>query len=1075
MVPRWGAVAAIAGAFGLVAIAAILAAPAAAAPPATGDWNITGPETYSNQVITLSNETDGMGNATLWGNVTILPGASLTFQNVTLVLPFQSTLDIQGRADFGNSTIVGETWKLWVRNDSVFVRDRFVNATYGGTSIENANSVFDNLTWDCGGNSNGVIHIKRPIDFRDHLLKEGCSMSIELATLTVNKNIEYTRLTILNASGATGITFGDSSHTGNVRFELHNLTINNTGSGWGIYIGATANTTTVWIHDSSFAYTGSAAIRADSTQALLRIWQCSFEGVLRAARINGIAAGTVVGYIDNIYVNGTTDSIYAEDATWIIHNATVLSPSPQFAAGPNGHIKIWDSADSAFLSDAPSAGASIEHFIRLEMAAPTWQNAIPIIGNLVTLLDSNGVPGMLVNASTWTPQEIVWWGMYPNNARVDNRQVRPVIQDGGTTFNCTPSAFFVTPGMALTSVTCNDNAPPTIVFVSPAFPRIQNSSTINGTARVDEAGSGLNTVEFSLDGSAFGPVTFAPGETRNFTFSRAPMPDGTYTVTLRAMDRTGNARVVMSGRYVVDTVAPGLSFDPPPPTVAASSNYTFTGDTEPNTSVVVARAGGFSNSTFSGGNGRFAIGVLLEEGLNSYTLTARDAAGNGFSLSASLLVDTRPPALAVLLDGEAQTTAREAAPTVRVGGTAEVGAEVAVNGQLATRTGAAFTFDLTLPRGLTNLTVVAVDAAGNRAEWFGFAYYDDGVPTLTLEVNGVPAASGGTVVTRSGSASFAGTAQDGDSGIASLIVNGQAVAVDGAGRYSTVVAVLEGDNVLVVTASDAVGNTASITVHVLRDATAPSVALALDADGSPVVVAGGENYTAGATVKLIVVASEAGAATFGRVAHAVVAGENAFIVDLAEGRNSFTVTFVDLAGNPAFPASIVIERKSSPPSLTLSSPLADASVDTAVVEVVGSTDPFSVVHVNGQVAAVSATGEFRTTVPLALGSNTLHVEAQDALGNLASANRTVTRTAPPPATISTTSGGLGVESMVLLVVGLAIGAGAGMSMGRRARASAPAEGPPAPEPLAASAKTYQSPAVGQQRGPKGPRGPSPPQ
>lgn len=1067
---------------------AFAAAPAAAAPPANGSWNVTGTESYSNQVFVMGNITDIDGNATDYGNVTVTATGDLTFNNVTLFLPFASTFDIQGRLVIRNSTIDGSYWKLWLRGTVELTDNHFVNNSNSGTLIETTAQVIERNNWNCA-DYGGALHIKRTIDFRNNTLDGGCAISVELATITVNKDITYSNLTIRNTGGATGITVADSFHTGRVRFDYDHLTINGTGGGWGIQIGATASTTSYQIHDSAISNTGSAAIRCDSFDGGMAIFNVTFTDVLRAARMDGLPGGTVVATIDNITSSGTTDSILANDMTWIIRNSTIGGASPQFDAGANGHIKIYDSADTAFLSNFPAAGGSIEHFIRLEMAVPTWQNGVAITDDLVTLVDSLGTSTVIVNASTWSPREIVWWGMYPNNVKADNRDLRPKIFDGNRAFNCTPALFLVSPGMAMQPVTCNDDAPPQLTFQVPTFPHIQNSSLLSGLARVDEAGSGLNTVEYSLDGVSFGPVIFAPGDTRNFTFARPAMPDGTYTLTLRAMDRTGNPRVITGGPYTIDTVSPLMTFDPPPPLVAAAASYTFTGDTEPNTSVFVARAGGFSNSTMSGPNGRFAIGVLLEEGLNTYTLTARDAAGNGYSLSAALLVDMRPPTIVVLLDGAPVTVAREALPSVHVEGTTETAAEVRVNGQAAGRTGADFAFDLPLARGRTNITVTATDAAGNVATWYGVAYYDDALPGLTLEVNGDPLAGRTTVATHSGSVSIAGAATDADSGIASVIVGGQPVSLDGANGFSTVVSVTEGENTVVITASDVVGNTATISFVIIRDSTPPSLAVSIEADTSPVVFADGANMTAGATVKLVLVASEAGTATFGGAPHALVQGTNEFVLTLAEGRNALTVSFSDLAGNPSVPASFVIERKSTAPALSVTSPLPNAQVDAAAVEIVGTTDPQATVRVNGTLVPVSLTGEFHAHVALALGSNTVRVEVTDALGNTNSTTTTITRTAgsgntnPTPA-----SGGLGVEAFALLIVGLAAGVGAGMAMGRRGRANAAAPPPadePAPEageePSSEAPQQWapQEPAARSQRGPappaqKGPRGPQPP-
>lgn len=1060
----------IAGGLAFLAVALFLSSPGAAAPPGSGDWNLTGTESYADQTITLLNVTDLGGNPIEYGNVSVAGTGDLSFNNVTLVLPFQATLDIQGRATFRNSTIRGPTWKLWLRGTVQFTDDSLVNATFGAAAVETSAVVLERIVWNCGG-AGGTVAVRRAVDFRNQTLENGCVLSYELPILAINKDMEIADVTVKDTGGATGITFSNTLHTGRVRVDLHRVTVNGTGGGWGLYVDAASLSTSYSIHDNSFSNTGSAAIRCDSFDGGMAIWNTTFTNVLRAFRMDGLPNGQVVATADNVTVIGTTDSIWANEVTWVIRNSTLLGASPQFDAGTNGHIKIYDSADSAFAANYPGTGGSIEHFIPLQMAAPTWQGGVAILDDLVTVLDANGAESFQVNASTWTPREIVWWGMYPGNVKVDNRALRPTVLDGGVAFNCTPASFLVSPGMALTDVTCTDDFLPTIAVLTPTFPRIQNTSLIAGTGRVDEAGSGLNTIEFSLDGSAYGPVTFAPGDARNFSFSRAGVPDGLYRIYLRAVDRTANARTVNGGPLTLDTVPPTLTIDPLP-VIFSGSSYSIAGTTEPNTTVTVSRAGGFTNTTRSVGNGSFALGVLLEEGQNAYVVMARDAAGNTYSLVATTIVDTKPPALLVLLDGRSTNAAFERNPTVLVEGSSEATAQVRVSGLPAVRTGQAFAIEVPLARGLTNLTVVATDAAGNTAWWFGAAYFDDLPPVLAATLNQLTFAAGSTMATRSGAAALAGTAWDDETGVASLLVNGKSLALDGAGGYSTALALTEGENVFVITASDAVGNTASLRLVIARDTTPPGVSASIEADASPIVLVRDEAHTKGATAKLVVVVTEDGTATFAGASHDLQAGENAFVVPLSEGRNGFTVSVADLAGNVAPLTTLFVERRSLPPVLTVSAPFEGASVDTDFVEVRGLADPLSTVRINGQPVTVTATGEFRAPIALAVGGNSLRVEATDPVGNVNSTTRTLTRTVGTGPVPTTAAGVGGLEGMVFLIVGLAAGAAGGslVARGRSGQAgedeagrsgSAPA---PAPEPRQAEPKP---------KGPKGPRGPGP--
>lgn len=85
------------------------------------------------------------------------------------------------------------------------------------------------------------------------------------------------------------------------------------------------------------------------------------------------------------------------------------------------------------------------------------------------------------------------------------------------------------------------------------------------------------------------------------------------------------------------------------------------------------------------------------------------------------------------------------------------------------------------------------------------------------------------------------------------------------------------------------------------------------------------------------------------------------------------------------------------PSLTLSGPAEGASQSADRIAVGGTaTDPSGIVAVTvgGAALPVTATGGFSTTVPLAVGANTITVTARDGAGNTTTLARTVTRTAP---------------------------------------------------------------------------------
>jgi len=84
----------------------------------------------------------------------------------------------------------------------------------------------------------------------------------------------------------------------------------------------------------------------------------------------------------------------------------------------------------------------------------------------------------------------------------------------------------------------------------------------------------------------------------------------------------------------------------------------------------------------------------------------------------------------------------------------------------------------------------------------------------------------------------------------------------------------------------------------------------------------------------------------------------------------------------------------TPPSLTLSSPADESTVDAPTVTVAGTTEPGADLVVNGVRPDVAADGTFSFPLALAEGANVITARARDAAGNEAVATRTVTYVNP---------------------------------------------------------------------------------
>jgi RHS repeat-associated protein len=214
--------------------------------------------------------------------------------------------------------------------------------------------------------------------------------------------------------------------------------------------------------------------------------------------------------------------------------------------------------------------------------------------------------------------------------------------------------------------------------------------------------------------------------------------------------------------------------------------------------------------------------------------------------------------------------------------------------------------------------------------------------------------------------------------------------LDGAAFTSGAQVAGEGGHQLAVTATDAAGNTAAVTVGFEIDTTPPAFAAVLPASdsvtGDPQVTLQGE--VSGATAVTV----DGQPATL--VGQSFTAGPYTLT---QQGVRSWTIAAADAAGNTA-QRTHRLAFDSQAPAVAISQPAAGSVVKDGAVDVVGSAqDPrLAGVTVNGVAANVNGSTWLAPHVPLAEGSNTLTARAEDRAGNAAEASRAVVRDSQPP-------------------------------------------------------------------------------
>ena len=185
--------------------------------------------------------------------------------------------------------------------------------------------------------------------------------------------------------------------------------------------------------------------------------------------------------------------------------------------------------------------------------------------------------------------------------------------------------------------------------------------------------------------------------------------EGTNTLVVRGVDLFGHASGEATSRFIVDTIAPKfLSISPADGSTQSNAATVISGEVDdPSANVLLVDDGGQAISTTSGAS--FSFSVVLKAGINAFSLTARDPAGN----------ETTVPLRLVFNPVSVKITSPTTGATVSGGGVVVSGnlvgptnTGVTVNGVVAQVVGTQFYANLSLLPGSNTLTVVATTPSG---------------------------------------------------------------------------------------------------------------------------------------------------------------------------------------------------------------------------------------------------------------------------------------------------------------------------------------------------------------------------
>ncbi|MFP4196024.1 MAG: Ig-like domain-containing protein [Methanomassiliicoccales archaeon] len=255
-------------------------------------------------------------------------------------------------------------------------------------------------------------------------------------------------------------------------------------------------------------------------------------------------------------------------------------------------------------------------------------------------------------------------------------------------------------------VEAEDVSPPSLSITSPS-----NGSWHPGEVTVrweasDE--SGVQGYQVRIDGGSW----IDKGSETLHTFQPA---DGEHQVDVKAIDTMGN-EANRSVSFGVDTVSPSVDILSPQDSLTGSGEVNLSweaSDALSGVSKVETRVNGGSWVERNGSSCQLS----LADGVHDLEVRATDAAGNQASELHSIRVDTTPPWVSI---GSPTGPVNSSRVTVEwSGGDSGSGLDryrVSVDGQAPMGVGLNTSIDLDLAEGEHNITVSALDGAGNQAQ-----------------------------------------------------------------------------------------------------------------------------------------------------------------------------------------------------------------------------------------------------------------------------------------------------------------------------------------------------------------------
>jgi hypothetical protein len=692
-------------------------------------------------------------------------------------------------------------------------------------------------------------------------------------------------------------------------------------------------------------------------RVLLQFYDQTYDG----RNANGMTAWGLVD-IDAEFYNCTftnfKEALYARDCRIDVYWSAI--PEASGRTEGRGYIYVWN---------------HLEIFITWADATDT-DSGVPAAGARLAMLGVNGkyYGEMIADSEGHIGPELVMpWSS--SEGRMDQwSPYATTIYAGGLTATHTVSAIGQQVGEDAVHLIIKDDDVPEIVVTSPSMDSMSNLIDMPVMGFLFETGSGVEDFMGYVDGSTEGVAITAELQ---WMAVFEDMEQGEHTIDFEAIDLSGN-KAAASVTFFIDSMPPELNIiSPEDGDVTRESTLLIQGTYQDDVSDIAEITVRINGVPLDTSTGVINVYITLTEGVNSIVIDATDRAGNTVVETRIVTLDTTAPTLYVYSPLDELVTSKgmlvmtglsEAFTPVTIeliqGGDVKASIDVDADEE------GAFSTILFLEEGNQNIVVTAEDEATNVNSIIRKVTLDTQPPTLTISKPDNDEHVNTATVLVVGNVD--------DPNLDEVIVRINLLEVDQNAVFQKVVPLVEGLNTIVVTATDAVMNTATVRVNVTRDTIPPELVV----DTPDYILTNEKDLEVRGTVN-----KDADVVTVaGHPVNVEEDGSFFHTVDLSQETSPIMVVAVDKAGNEAtYDISFVFDNER--PDLQLTDvPPAETNILVMYVNGTVSDNVATIlfVTVRGDMYPV-VDGKFNvllTTDTAGDGWNNFTVIAEDDAGNV---------------------------------------------------------------------------------------------